>query len=91
MGDERREVGTKCWYKNLKERNNYENICVDWRIILKRILEKQVGGVGWIHLAQDRDQWQAPVSMVINLRVPKCWGSLEWLSNCWLLGKHSVP
>jgi hypothetical protein len=27
--------------------------------------------VHWIHLAQDRDQWQALVSMVMNLQVPK--------------------
>jgi hypothetical protein len=26
--------------------------------------------VGWIHLAQDRDQWQALVDTVMNLRVP---------------------
>jgi len=24
----------------------------------------------WIHLAQDRDQWQAVVNMVMNLHVP---------------------
>jgi hypothetical protein len=28
-------------------------------------------GVGWIHLAHDRVQSQAPVNMVINLRLPK--------------------
>jgi hypothetical protein len=27
-------------------------------------------GLGWIHLVQDRDQWRALVSTVMNLRVP---------------------
>jgi hypothetical protein len=26
--------------------------------------------VGWINLAQDKDQWRAVVSTVMNLRVP---------------------
>jgi hypothetical protein len=26
--------------------------------------------VDWIHLAQDRDQWRALVSTVMNLRIP---------------------
>jgi hypothetical protein len=25
--------------------------------------------VGWMHLAQDRDQWRVPVNTVMNLRV----------------------
>jgi hypothetical protein len=28
------------------------------------------GGMNWIHLAQDRDQWRVLVNMVMNLRVP---------------------
>jgi hypothetical protein len=28
------------------------------------------GGMDWIHLAQDMDQWLALVNTVMNLRVP---------------------
>jgi hypothetical protein len=28
------------------------------------------GGIDWIDLAQDRDQWRAPENTVMNLRVP---------------------
>jgi hypothetical protein len=28
------------------------------------------GGLDWIDLAQDRDQWKVLANMVINLRVP---------------------
>jgi hypothetical protein len=27
-------------------------------------------GVNWMHLAQDRDKWQALVNMVMSLQVP---------------------
>jgi hypothetical protein len=32
--------------------------------------EMGLGDVDWIHVAQDRDMWQALVNTVINLRVP---------------------
>jgi hypothetical protein len=32
-----------------------------------------LGGVDWIRLAQDRDQWRSVVSAVMNLRVLAPW------------------
>jgi hypothetical protein len=36
------------------------------------------GGMDWIDLAQDRDQWRALVNMVMDLGGSiNCWGALE--------------
>jgi hypothetical protein len=32
--------------------------------------EIRYGGINWIDLAQDRDQWRALINMVMNFRVP---------------------
>jgi hypothetical protein len=40
-----------------------DNIRMDLR-------EIGLGGMDWIDLAQDRDQWRALVNTVMNLRVP---------------------
>jgi hypothetical protein len=47
----------------LRYRWENANIKVDLR-------EIRCDGVDWIHLAQDRDQCQAVVKMVMNLQVP---------------------
>jgi hypothetical protein len=40
----------------------------------------------WIHLAQDRDQWQAPVNTIVNLQVPWTAGNFlsGWATVCLL-------
>jgi len=46
-----------------------------WEDNIKMNLQEVGGGFGdWMELAQDRDRWQALVSMVMNLRVPKMRG-----------------
>jgi len=48
--------------------------------------------VGWIHLAQDRDQWRTVIKILMNLRVlSKAVNFLtSWTSDCLLL-KNCVP
>jgi hypothetical protein len=42
-----------------------------WEDNIKMVLrEIGWGGMDWIDLAQDRDQWRALVNTVMNLRVP---------------------
>jgi hypothetical protein len=33
-------------------------------------IEMDLGEIGWVGLAQDRNRWRAPVNAVMNLRVP---------------------
>jgi hypothetical protein len=45
------------------------------------------GGVGWIDLAQDRNQCRALVNTIMNLRVPQNAG--KFLSSC-TIGSFSI-
>jgi hypothetical protein len=43
---------------------------VEWRTILRWILESGMKGMDLIDLAEDRDRWRVLVNVVMNLRVP---------------------
>jgi hypothetical protein len=59
------------WRKSHKERDHYEDQDIYGWIILKWILrEIGWGGMDWIDLAQDRDQWRALLNTLMNLQVP---------------------
>ena len=51
------------------ERDDLDDLGVDWMIILKWI-KKWDGGMNWIDMAQDRDRWRALLDAVMNIRVP---------------------
>jgi hypothetical protein len=67
---ERREKCTRFWWESSKEGDHLEDQCVGGLDGIRMDLgENGLGGVDWIRLAQDRDQWRAGVSAEINLRV----------------------
>ena len=52
-----------------KKRNHLEDLGIDWKIILKLILNR-MGGCGLYSFGLDRDKWQGVVNTVVNLQGP---------------------
>jgi hypothetical protein len=53
-----------------------DNIKIDHKVVGLRSMD-------WIHLAQDRDRWQALVNAVMDFRASiKCGEFLDQLRNC---------
>jgi hypothetical protein len=50
-----------------------DNIKMDLREIIR-------GGMGWIDLPKDRDQWRVLINMTMNFQVPRNVG--KFLSSC---------
>jgi hypothetical protein len=50
--------------------DNSEDLGIDGKVILERILRKQGVWVDWMFLAQDGDKLRVLVNTVMNLRVP---------------------
>jgi hypothetical protein len=60
-----------CW-EIQKERDHWEEPRRRWVDSIKMDLrEIGEGGMDWIDLAQDKEQWRALVNAVMNLRVPE--------------------
>jgi hypothetical protein len=55
-----------CW-ETLREETTQEIKC-RWDNIRNDL--RETVGVKWMHLAQDRDQWQHPVNIIMKLWVP---------------------
>ena len=57
------------WWENLKKRDHLKGLGANGdnsKICLKEIVREVVN---WIHLAQDKDMWQALVKAVMNVQV----------------------
>jgi hypothetical protein len=67
----RRRMHIGVWWGSQKERCHWGGLDVGLEDNIKIGLRKiGWGGMDWIYLAQDRDQWRALVNAVMNLRVP---------------------
>jgi hypothetical protein len=66
------------WWESREERDHLEDQAAGGWIILKWILGW--GGMDWIDLAPDREQWRALVNMVMNVQVSEIAG--KFLNIC---------
>jgi hypothetical protein len=67
---DRTEKCTRFWWESPQEGDHLKDQGIDGRMGLEGILGTLAGGGGldWIRLTQDRDQWQSVVNVVMNFR-----------------------
>jgi hypothetical protein len=66
----RGEFRTVFLWGNLRERDHFEFLSVDGKIILKWNFRKYYEDVEWIDVAHVKNKWRAFVNTVINSHVP---------------------
>ena len=64
------EVVYRFWWGNLREREHFEDLGINGRVILKLIIRKSDGRVCVIDLVQGIDNWWAVLNMVMSPQVP---------------------
>jgi len=52
-----------------------EDVSGDARLILRGILKTRCKGVGWIHLAYNRNKWRAFMLILLNFQIPQTAGN----------------
>jgi hypothetical protein len=62
-------VFTGFWLGGTKGRDQWEDLGIGGKITNMDLWETGIDGANWIRLAQDRIQWRAFVSTIMNLRV----------------------
>ena len=67
---ETEEVHTGFWWGDPTERNLFEELVIDGRLILKWVFKKVGWVMAWIGLDQYRDMWWAFVNAVVKFRGP---------------------
>jgi len=66
------KIHTKFWLEKPAGKRLFRRPRCRWEDNIRMdIWEKGWEGVDWIHLAQDRDQWQTLVKTVMDLLVPQ--------------------
>jgi hypothetical protein len=59
------------WLEYLNGSDHSEDLSVDGKIMLERILEEiGLNNVDWMHVAEDRVNWRDLVKTLMNRRVP---------------------
>jgi hypothetical protein len=67
-------VHTEVWWGSMRERDHFEDLVLNWRIILKCLFKKSARGVDWVDLAQGRKRWRVVVEAAISLGFSKTRG-----------------